>query len=117
MSTHPNAMLILVLTPDDLARKTYCAILGEAESGNYYPIKIGDDEYSIRVMEDSYDKNNQLAAEIGDIVLHDLVTYGYGEKVAWDKLAAQKQALEEWAKGVCERHKCSYQIYVGANYW
>ena len=68
-------------------------------------------------MENDYDDSNQLSAKEGDIVLYDLVTYGYGEMVTWEKLEAQKQVLEEWAKGVCERHKCSYQIFVGANYW
>jgi hypothetical protein len=117
MSTHPNAMLILALTPDDLARKTYRAILEEAGITEDDQIKVGGDDYSIQVMEEAYDESNQLAAKEGDIVLHDLVTYGYGETITWEKLEAQKRALEEWAKEVCERHKCSYQICVGANYW
>lgn len=117
MSTHPNAMLILALTPDGLARKTYRAILEEAGVEDDDQIKVGDDDYSVQVMEEDYDESQQLAAKEGDIVLYDLVTYGYGETITWEKLAAQKQALEEWAKGVCERHQCSFQIYVGANYW
>ena len=118
MSTHPNAMLLLVLKPDDLSRKTLRAIRREAgsdeEDGD---IKIGEDSYHIDVMESTYDEDKQIAADEGDIVMWDLVTYGYGERVTWDKLAAQKAALEAWTAGVCERHKCTASFYVSANYW
>jgi hypothetical protein len=117
MSTHPNTMLILALTPNDLARKTYRAILAEAGIEDDEQIKVGNDDYFIQVMEEDYDESNQLSAKEGNIVLYDLVTYGYGEKITWEKLTEQKQALEKWAKGVCARHKCSYQIFIGANYW
>lgn len=118
MSTHPNAMLLLVLKPDDLSRKTLRAIRQEAgvdlEDGD---IKLGEDSYHIDVMEETYDESNQISADEGDIVVWDLVTYGYGERIAWDKLTTQKAALEEWAIGVCERHKCSASFFVSANYW
>lgn len=118
MSTHPNAMLLLTLTPDDLARKTYRAIMAEfGVEDEDHDFKIGDVNYHHQVMEEDYDDGHQITAKPGDIVLWDLVTYGYGQRIAWAKLEAQKDALEEWAKGVCERHKCSYEIFVGANYW
>lgn len=117
MSTHPNAILLLTLTPDGLARKTYRAILGEAGVDGDDNITIGDDGYNHRVMEEEYDESSQISAKEGDIVLWDLVTYGYGETIPWAKLEAQKHALEVWAKGVCERHKCSFEIFVSANYW
>ncbi len=117
MSTHPNALLILSLTPDDLSRKTHRAIMAEAGVTEDDRIKIGDDDYLHRVMEDSYDQSHQIAASEGDIVLFDHVTYGYGKTVEWDKLEAQKQVLEAWAKAACARHHCSYRILVSANYW
>ncbi len=117
MSTHPNAMLLLVLKPDDLARKTMRAIRQEAGVGDEDDIKIGKADYHLDVMEETYDEDKQIAADEGDIVMWDLVTYGYGEKIEWDKLAAQKAALDEWVKGVCERHKCAATIYISANYW
>jgi hypothetical protein len=118
MSTHPNAILLLTLTPDDAARKTYRAIL--ADAGVMDPsddIKIGGENYHHEVMEDTYNESWQIAAQEGDLIFFDLVTYGYGEQIAWDKLEAQKNALEAWAKEVCEKHRCSYKISVTANYW
>lgn len=118
MSTHPNAMLLLVLTPDDLARKTYRAILDEAGlKHNDEDIKIAGDDYHHRVMEEDYYEDSQITAKEGDIVLWDLVTYGYGATITWAKLEAQKNTLEAWAKNICERHKCSFEIFVSANYW
>ncbi len=118
MSTHPNAMLLLILKPDDLSRKTMRAIRQDAgvdlEDGD---IKIGDDDYHIEVMEDTYHDDYQIAADEGDIIVWDLVTYGYGERIAWDKLVAKKAALETWATGICDRHKCAAAFYVSANYW
>lgn len=117
MSTHPNAMLLLALTPDDLARKTYRAILEEVGTDRDHEIKIGDDGYWHGVMEDDYDESRQIQLPQGTIYLCDLVTYGYGEKVSWDNLEKQKAALDEWAKGVCERHHCKADIFISANYW
>ena len=118
MSTHPNVILLLSLTPDSLARKTYRDITKEAgctESDGQ--IQIGTEKYHIKVMESAYDDSWQIGASEGDIIVFDLVTYGYGEQVAWDKLVAQKQELEIWASGICERHHCTFKISVTANYW
>lgn len=117
MSTHPNAMLQLILTPDDLARKTYRAIMADFEIDADDDITIGGKSYHHQLMEGSYCESNQISAEEGDIVLWDLVTYGYGEKIKWSDLESQKKSLEEWAKNVCEKHKCSFEIFVSANYW
>ena len=118
MGTHPNTILMVILTPDDLARKTHRAIMADAGvEDTDREIKIGDRDYNHRVMESDYDEGFQIAAPEGSIVLHDFVTYGYSEKIEWEKLQAQKEELEAWARDVCERHKCSYKIFVSANYW
>lgn len=117
MGTHPNVLLIAILTPDDLARKTYRAILAEAGVEGDADIPIGGDKYHHEVAEEDYLESWQIQAPTGSLVFFDLVTYGYGEWVAWDTLAAQKQELEEWARGICERHKCSFEIRISANYW
>lgn len=118
LSSHPNAMLILKLTPDGLARKTYRAILAECGIVDVDDdVKIGGLDYHHKVMESDYDEDWQLSAAEGQIVFHDFLTYGYGEQVTWAELVARHDALEEWAKGVCGRHSCSYEIVVGANYW
>lgn len=118
MSTHPNAILLLALTPDDTARKTYRAILDEAGVKDAdTDIKIGEEGYHHKVMEETYDDGWQITAKEGDIVIFDLVTYGYGERIAWADIEAQKASLEAWAKGICERHKCTYEFFVTANYW
>lgn len=118
MSTHPNVILLLTLAPDGLARKTMRDILTESQHDeDDEEIKIGDEKYHYCVMESDYEDNWQIAAKEGSLIFFDLVTYGYGEQIAWDKLEAQKQELETWAKGICERHHCQYQISVSANYW
>ena len=117
MSTHPNVILLLTLTPDGLARKTYRAIVGANADPDDAALEIGGERYNVRVMEDDYDDGFQISAKEGDIIIFDYVTYGYGEKIAWDKLEAQKVALEAWAKEAAERHHCTYTISVTANYW
>ena len=117
MSTHPNALLILQLTPDEGSRKTHRAILVELGISADDSVEIGEDFYHQRVMEENYYEDSQISAPEGSIVLWNCVTYGYGETISWEKLEAQKKRLEEWARGICERHKCSMQINVSANYW
>ncbi len=118
MSCHPNAMLILALTTDGLARKTYRAILEDAGIDSDGSFKIGGKFYHQHgVMEDDYDEVNQLGLPEGTIYVFSLVTYGYGETIKWADLDAQKVALEDWAKSVCEKHNCSAEILVSANYW
>jgi hypothetical protein len=116
MNTHPNAILMVALTPDDLSRKTMRAILEEGET-NCGDIVIGSADYHSVIMESDYDEGFQVSAREGDLVFLDMVTYGYGETVLWQKLEEQKNELEEWAKDICKRHNCSYEIYVTANYW
>jgi hypothetical protein len=121
MSTHPNAILMLTLQPNDLPRKTMRAILSAAgvdpdEESPY--IKIGERDYTVRLMEDSYDESIQIAAPVGSIVLHDFLTYGYGEKLAWNEVAQRQADLSKWARAACKRHLCTvHEIAITANYW
>lgn len=126
MSTHPNAILLLALTHDDLSRKTWKNILNEAKVYKYNEpgiideegeIKICENNYHHRVMESGYDKGMQISAKEGDIVVFDMVTYGYGDVIEWEKLVDQKNKLEEWAIAMCGKFNCSYKIFVTANYW
>ena len=126
MSTHPNAVLLLTLTPDDLSRKTWKNILEESKVWKYQEegvidlegeIKISGNNYHHRVMESDYNESMQISASEGDIVVYDMVTYGYGDVIEWDKLAKQKEELEEWAKIMCKKFNCNYKIFVTANYW
>lgn len=117
MGIHPNAILLLTLTPDDLARKTYRNILADTNTEDDYDIKIEGNNYHYRIMEDSYDKSYQIAAKEGDIILFNYITYGYGEVIEWDEVEKQKKELEAWAKMICEKHNCSYKIFITANYW
>jgi len=118
MSAHPNVILLCRLKPDDLARKTLRSIRAEMEAeedeGDF---NIGTSTYHTKLLESDYDDSWQIGGDEGDILVFDLVTYGYGEDIAWDKLNAQKAELEEWAKKVCEKFSCSYTIAVTANYW
>ena len=118
MSSHPNALLVLILTPDDLARQTYRAILAGAGIGKDDDLKLCDGcLLSHKVMEDNYDDGIQIKAPEGSIVFYSFLTYGYGERITWDKAQSFKETIEKWAIGVCERHHCNYEISIGANYW
>lgn len=132
MSNHPNVLLIAVLTPDGLARKTMKSILSDNEAceheddsillepqGEVY--QIGDQEKRMKlrsmVMEGEYDDDYQIAAKEGDLVFFSTVTYGYGEAVPAPILVRMIDILERWCKATCEKHHCAYSIKVSANYW
>lgn len=118
MSTHPNVILLAILTPDDLSRKTMRDILAdEGIEDSNKDIKINGIDYSHLIMESEYEEGYQISGKEGDLLFFDLITYGYGEFVTWEKLEAQKQSLEDWAKQTSEKHHCSYEIRVSANYW
>lgn len=117
MSQHPNAILMVALKPDGLSRKTMREIFLEAQVDVDHDIKIGSTKYCCIVMESDYEEGNQIAGEEGDLIFFDMVTYGYGKVITWEKLERQKQDLEQWATGICERHHCNYTISVTANYW
>ena len=121
MSTHPNVILLLVLTPDGLSRKTRREILAENSAddveGLDRDIKIGSHSYHHEVMEDDYSEGYQISADEGDIIIFDFITYGYGGKIIWEELEVQKKELEKWAVEICEQHNCSHKIFITANYW
>jgi len=117
MSTHPNVILLCALKPDGLARKTYRQLVAEMGVKEDEDFPIGSQKYHAKVMETDYDDDWQIGADEGDILVFDLVTYGYGEKIKWDELSTRKDELEQWAKQMCEKFTCSYSIWVTANYW
>lgn len=120
MSTHPNAMLLCILTPHDLARKTFREISehenAEISEGSF-SFKIGGQHYSAHVMESDYDESMQISAEEGQIVVSNFLTYGYGEKITWQRAAMVAEELEHWAIQAGKRHACAYEIHLSANYW
>src|SRR3990167_724768 len=118
MSTHPNVILMAVLTPQGLARQTMKAILHVDYSHDAAPqVTISGEDYDALVMESDYDESLQISAKEGDLVFYDLVTYGFGEVVTCASLEAQKTALEAWAKEMSVQHACDYRIDVTANFW
>ena len=120
MSMHPNTLLLCILTPDDLARTTYRAILDEHNIDADDPeLHIGDHHYLVDIVEDADEglADPQIDAPEGSIVVHGFLTYGYRKQCSWDDAARRKEALELWAQGICRRHHCSYTISLSANYW
>ncbi len=117
MSTHPNAILMVVFTPDELARKTYRSIFEDHKTKTDDKLQVGNNSYHGIIMEEDYNRDFQITAPEGSIVFFDHITYGFGEVVSWDDLVKQKETLETWAKMVCETYKCSYKMFVSANYW
>jgi hypothetical protein len=122
MSTHPNAMLLCVLTPDQGSRKTARELYAEFGKDQEYDysegyLVIGGRDYSIEVMESDYEDGYQISANEGDIVLHLYLTYGYGETVTWGELVPMVEALNAWADANGEKFQFSYETRIGANYW
>ena len=118
MSTHPNAILLGILIPDDLSRKTYRAILDQHGADHEYAnVKIGKRDYKVQVMEDSYNDGYQISAPEGSIIVHDYLTYGYGENIPWEDVEFAKDELDTWLRDTAQRNKCSYSIHITANYW
>lgn len=119
MGTHPNTILMAVLTPANTSRKTMREIL-EVNVHAYEEedeIKINGTEYRPIVMESSYHEGYQIAAQEGDLVFFDHIGYGYGEVIKWDDLEKRKNDLDAWARETAEKHNCTYYIAVTANYW
>jgi len=119
VSSHPNVILMAVLTPDGLARKTMREILAEQERKytTSDDVLIGEIEYHSLVMEDCYNEGFQIAAPEGSLVFFDMVTYGCGEVIAWSGLKIRHDQLERWCQETCMKHNCSYVIQVTANHW
>jgi hypothetical protein len=118
LGTHPNAILMAVLTPDGLSRKTMRDILADNGVPDVdYDVRIGEVDYYHKIMEEDYDKVYQIAASEGDLIFFKFVTYGYGEFIDWEDLEKQKNELEKWAGEMCSKHNCSFKIRVTANYW
>lgn len=121
MSTHPNVILMVALTPGDLSRKTMRNILKDngirEEDFDDGELMIAGEDYTHAIMESDYHEGYQISAKEGDLIFFDFVTYGYGETVKWSDLEAQKRALEAWAKKMCKKFSCTYSIIVTANYW
>lgn len=121
MSSNPNVILMVRLTPSDLSRKTMRKIF--EESKQEFPnettrdILIAGDTYHAIIMEIDYDESWQISGKEGDLIFFDLVTYDYGDSISWNELQSKKESLEQWAQDICERFNCSYEIAVSANYW
>jgi hypothetical protein len=118
MGTHPNTILMAVLTPDGLSRKTMRDILADnGVSDADSDVRIGEADYHHKIMEEDYEEGYQIAAGEGDLIFFNFVTYGYGEFVDWEDLEKQKNELKKWAGEMCSKHNCSFKIWVAANYW
>lgn len=78
-------------------------------------ITIGQFNYNILVMEDSYDSSWQISGEEGDLIIFDLVTYGYGEEISWSDLQKRVDDIKLWA--MQPSRNLEVQISISANYW
>jgi hypothetical protein len=87
-------------------------------AGDTVHFSYGITNYHTRLMDEGYDESYQIAAPTGSIVFFDMVTYGYGDTITWEKLEKQKGQLEQWAKDhATEFCYEKWEILVTANYW
>ncbi len=117
MSSHPNAILQLNLTPDDLPMRTWRAITDDEGIGSDEDISIGSEDFHHVVLQEDYDESYQIGGKPGDIVVFKMVTYGYGDFIPWGEFLQMHSALEAWAEKACKAYNCSFEIRVTANYW
>ena len=142
MSSHPNVILKLTIKPDGTTRKLLCELLAKNREeipdeklplwkntkGEYIENRdgekarivrddgelcIGEFIYHALVMESDYDDSWQISGEEGDLVIFDLVTYGYGREISWQELEKRKNDLEAWV----EKNGLTFSISVSANHW
>jgi hypothetical protein len=83
------------------------------ESRDEDQLFIGAFSYDTLVMEEAYDTGWQISGEEGDLIVFDLVTYGYGEAISWKDLEGRARDMRAWA----ERHNLELDIAISANYW
>ena len=117
MSTHPNVMLQCVLTVNNGTRTTQRALEQAYPTKYGEGVQISDRDYHLTVMESDYDDGFQISADEGQIVIHDYLTYGYGETVTVEELLAKIDAVKSWAEEAKGPHGFTYEIRIGANYW
>ena len=133
MSTHPNSIIMVVFTPDDLSRKTYRHIVAnykysdsEINDGDVRISGLVEDDqkhydnarFNSFIVEDADEVNSvQIEAPEGSIVFYKYLTYGFCEKIEWDDVRHTHEVLEAWATEVDKEFKCSHKIYISANYW
>lgn len=125
MSTHPNAMLQLVLTPLDPSFDAFQYFGWQQPEDNEdndpdlnFELRIGERDYTATVFTedgDDYNEHWQINGEAGQVIIHDYITYGYGETITFKALVDRANELMEWA--VKHHEAFSYTLRVGANYW
>lgn len=142
MSQHPNVILKCKIKADGTTRKLLRNILKQnreevsdsnlplmldkrgkviinrreekmRQSRDEEQLAIGSRVYHTLVMEDDYDESWQISGEEGDLIIFDLLTYGYGEEISWVQLQSIVQELDQWARD----HSLDFTLSVTANYW
>ena len=127
MSRHPNAVLLLTLTPNEISnmsydeaiihsKNVYNDILEFTNTGEEDQVKINDKGYTILVMDDDYHEPYHISATLGDTVVFGYLSYGYGDVMKWCNVENMKNELETWGKSICEKFNCTYEINITANY-
>lgn len=142
MSQHPNVIVKCTVKPDGATRKLLRDLLArnrEEIPDDNLPfmfdihgeviinrrkekirqirdedqLAIGSLIYHTLVMEDDYNESWQISGQEGDLIIFNLVTYGYGEEIDWDKLQIIVSEIDQWAG----KNSLVYRLSVTANYW
>lgn len=132
---HPsaNVMLMAIIKPAGNAADMLAAIVAESKKNSKFPytVETTEDVYDIflrdlpgyekrwyaLLMSSTYNAEFEVIGEPGSIIVFDYLTMGAGKKLAWAHAEAEKNILEAWAKGVCERYGGEFNIVLTANYW
>lgn len=117
-------MLQLVLKPKDPdfnARKFFQApplddTEGDEDGDDGFEVVISGRSYTATVFdEEEYDDGYQIEGKEGQIVLHEYLTYGYGETVEFSEVVRLVNNLRAWAD---DRSMIfDHSVRIGANYW
>lgn len=128
-----NVMLMAIIKPMGNAADMLAAIVGESEKNRTYPYteESTDQVYDVYLrevvgyenkcytllMSTAYNEEFEVTGEPGTVIAFDYLTMGSGKKISWIYAEKEKNTLEAWAKGVCERHGGEFNIVLTANYW
>lgn len=103
-----TCLVLGTLTPNGSPQNTWWGICAEMNADNSIMpdsaiFKINGKEYFLRILPSD---NETTGAKEGDILVGQVVSEEYV------KAAAVKEIIDEWAKDICYRYKCSYKSEI-----
>lgn len=121
MSTHPNAILMMVYEHENAAEIFDGEFDGTAYAKKYgaggIDIEIEDEYFNVMLMDSDYDASMQIEAPEGSLVINKFLTYGYGDTITWARAQELQNILQKFGEALVEKHGGKISCHITANYW